>query len=243
MTDILSPDTRTGQPAAGDMAAPTPVPQGPEAPSHIPAKFWDAGKGEVRTDMLLQSYQELERKLGGMPRPDVPEAPDGYEIKVSAPYLEIDKEVNAMLHQAGFSRQQAQVVYDLAAERLAPVVGRIAAAYETQRQVDRLSDHFGGAERWGELSQQISSWGQANLSADVFQALASSYDGVLALHRMMADSRTEPGLGKVEGNAGEVLGEAKLREMMKDPRYWKHQDPAYIAKVTRGYELLYPSEG
>lgn len=31
----------------------------------------------------------------------------------------------------------------------------------------------------------------------------------------------------------------RLRAMMEDPRYWKHQDPAYVARVRQGFEALY----
>lgn len=226
--------------------ASTPAPEAAsafDAPSHVPAKFWDAASGQVRTDALLQSYQELERKLGAQPRPDVPDRPDGYEIALADPRLEIDKEVNARLHEAGFTRKQAQLVYDLALERLGPIVDRLAAAFETQRQVDRLTDHFGGPEQWGELSQQLAAWGRSNLPQDVFQALSSSFEGVLALHKMMGEARSEPGIGRSENRGEELLTEAQLKEMMKDRRYWRDHDPAYVAKVTRGYERLFPSEG
>lgn len=33
----------------------------PERPAHVPEKFWDAEKGEVRTEALLKSYGELEK--------------------------------------------------------------------------------------------------------------------------------------------------------------------------------------
>lgn len=36
----------------------------PARPDHIPEKFWDAEKGEVRMDALLKSYSELEKARG-----------------------------------------------------------------------------------------------------------------------------------------------------------------------------------
>jgi hypothetical protein len=29
--------------------------------------------------------------------------------------------------------------------------------------------------------------------------------------------------------------------MMRDPRYWRDRDPAFIAQVTEGFKRLYPS--
>lgn len=31
----------------------------------------------------------------------------------------------------------------------------------------------------------------------------------------------------------------KLREMIKDPRYWKDQDPEYVKKVENGFKKFY----
>lgn len=39
----------------------------PQRPSHIPEKFWDAEKGEVRVEELAKSYSELEKNRGKPP--------------------------------------------------------------------------------------------------------------------------------------------------------------------------------
>lgn len=39
-------------------------PSNPEKPEWVPEKFWNAEKGEVRTEALAQSYKELESKQG-----------------------------------------------------------------------------------------------------------------------------------------------------------------------------------
>ena len=38
----------------------------PARPAGVPEKFWDGEAGCVRTDALLKSYLEIERKLGSM---------------------------------------------------------------------------------------------------------------------------------------------------------------------------------
>ena len=43
-------------------------------PPGIPEKFWDPETGQVRTEDLLKSYQELEKRLS-QPKPDEPPAP------------------------------------------------------------------------------------------------------------------------------------------------------------------------
>ena len=42
------------------------------------------------------------------------------------------------------------------------------------------------------------------------------------------------------GNAGAT--EAELRELMRDPRYWRDRDPAFVAKVAAGFERLFPGK-
>ncbi|WP_242076573.1 capsid assembly protein [Brevundimonas diminuta] len=39
-------------------------------PAHIPEKFWDADKGEIKTDDLVKSYAELEQKFSGAKKDD-----------------------------------------------------------------------------------------------------------------------------------------------------------------------------
>ncbi len=225
-------------------------------PEEVPEKFWDAATGSLRTDALLKSYRELERKLGGMvalPAGDddieaesrlrealgVPSQPEGYAIEPPHELLQPDAAINARLHEAGFTPAQAQLVYDLAAERLLPLVDDALDEMEAARQVEGLAERFGGREKWQTLARQLKTWGQANLAAETYQALASSADGVLALHEMMR-AREPDVLGQSDGDRPE-LDEAELRSLMRDPRYWRDRDPALIARVTEGFKRLYPS--
>lgn len=53
-------NVNTAPPLIADPAAA----QVAQRPDNIPEKFWDAEKGTIRTDALLQSYGELEKRLG-----------------------------------------------------------------------------------------------------------------------------------------------------------------------------------
>lgn len=230
-----------------------------EKPAFLPDKFWDPDSRSVRLEALAKSYAALEKRMSGMiavpgdDAPDedraafarrmdhlrgVPEAPDGYEIAERHPLLRPDPELNALLHQAGFTPQQAQLVYDLAADRVLPVIEDLAAEFEADRQLVRLVDHFGGEDRWSEVSRQILAWGKANLPGDVLAAMATTYEGVMALHRMMTSG--EPGLNGRDRGGEAPLDEGRLKEMMRDPRYWRDKDPAVVRKVSDGFKALYP---
>ncbi len=207
-------------------------------PEGLPDKFWDSDAGRVRTDALFKSYRELEHRFGGLAAMETPNSHEDYEISVEVPNMTSDPEVNARLHAAGFSQDQAQLVYDMAAEYLGPMAGNLTADMASEMDRNRLVDHFGGAERWQELSAQLRDWGMSKLGDDAFSELSRSYEGVLALHNMMA--REEPQISNAGLGVGKPLGEEGLKEMMRDPRYWRDHDPATVQKIKDGFTRLYP---
>jgi len=233
-----------------------PKPKG-SRPADVPEKFWDEEAGSVRLDALLKSYRELEKKLSRMitlPGEDadeeerlrffralgVPETADAYTIEPRHPLVTADPDVNARLHKAGFTPAQVQLVYDLAAERLLPLIAEAAQMFEAERELDRLRAHFGSDERWQRAAKQLSAWGRANLPPAVFEALSTTASGVLALQAMM--EKGEPTLiskGEPEGK----VTEDELRTMMRDPRYWRKRDPDFVARVSEGFRRLFPGEG
>ncbi len=246
--------------AAADGGEPTPAPEG------VPAKFWDADAGQLRTEALLKSYLELERRLGGEGRasegaddaaepaaealddaveataeepaspPAVPDDPDGYDITTDSDVVTPDPEVNKRLHEAGFTQDQAQLVYKLAEEYLLPAVSEAYGEVFVQQELNRLEQAFGGADGWQATAEQLRTWGKANLESGVYDTLAGSYDGVMAMHAMM--QAREPRVVHADAPAAPA-DEAALRRMMQDPRYWRDRDPAFVNEVTRGFERLF----
>ena len=210
-------------------------------PAGLPDKFWDEKNGQVRLDALVKSYVELEKKLSALGGRDIPPGPDHYKVKVKSELLDADPDVNRRLHAAGFSHDQAQLVYDLACDRLMPMIAELASMFEADSQIERLTQHFGGEERWREIARQIDAWGRSRLPSRVFEALCTTFEGVVAMHRMMAGD--EPGLLR-EGQGSDVSPtEAGLKQMMRDPRYWRQQDPAIVEQVREGFRRLYQQHG
>lgn len=232
------------------------VPPKPARPDGVPEKFWDPEAGTLRTDALLKSYLELERKLGSMvamPAEDgdllnnqrlrrllgVPDSVEEYKIETSSELIEPDPVVNARLLEAGFNQHQAQLVYELAEDHVLPLLGDAMSELEASRDAERLATHFGGKDAWQNMARQIKTWAAANLPGEVTEVLASSYDGVLAMHQMM--QAREPSVLRDAEAAGSGPSEAELTQMMRDPRYWRDHDPAFVAEVTKGFKRLYPS--
>lgn len=206
-------------------------------PAYVPEKFWDPETNSVRTEALAKSYAELERRFGGRGDTGIPDTPEGYRIETESGMLASDPEVNAKLHEAGFTDAQAQLVYDLAAERLMPMVGAIAGDFEAKRQTDKLVEHFGGPERWHDAKRQIAAWGRTSFAPEVFEALSTTAEGVIAMHAMMAAG--EPGL--MQGDQRPAADdETALRELMHDPRYWRHRESGIVRRVREGFRRLYP---
>jgi len=221
-------------------------------PGDIPEKFWDSERGELRVEALLKSYRELERRLSQRLTPpgpdadadeirrwreahDIPEAPDLYEIQIRHELTSPDLEVNRRLYEAGFSRTQVQLVYDLAAERLLPLIAEAAQQFEAQRQLEKLHARYGGPERFRRVVPQIAAWGRANLPETVFAALSTTAEGVIAMQRMMEGK--EPQMARdAEPPAAEDEGE--LRRMMRDPRYWRTREPEIVKRVSEGFRRL-----
>ncbi|GLR81149.1 capsid assembly protein [Azospirillum oryzae] len=207
------PDGATG---SASEAAPTPVDPAPFDPASLdPA--------------------QLRRLLGA------PETPDGYSIACDHGLFQPDPDINGRLHEAGYTPNQAQLLYDLAAERMIPLIQTMAAEFQAEREVERLVARFGGEERWREVSRQLLAWAGKTLPPAAVEGLATTYEGVMALYAMMTGS--EPAALSMAGNrpAGDE-GEAELRTLMRDPRYWRDRDPAVIARVTEGFQRLYPGQ-
>ncbi len=200
----------------------------------IPAKFKDPKTGEFKPDAMLQSYKSLETKLSSQPR--APKSHDDYCVDCTHGLFEEDKELNAKMHSLGFTNDQVQAVYDMAAEKMVPMVMDMASDFKADREVEKLVEHFGGAERWNEVSRQLLSFGQKTLPADALDSLTSSYEGVLALYNMM--NGEEPSLD-MQGNGIEKASEMDLQSMMRDPKYWREKDPSFVAKVTEGFQRMY----
>lgn len=201
----------------------------------VPQKFKDAQTGAINVPAIVNSYTELERKMSE--KPSAPKTPEDYCIDCKHGLFEPDADVNQRLHAKGLTQEQMQEVYDLAVEKLVPMIMDLASDFQAEREVEKLIAHFGGQENWKEVSRQLLAFGQKSLPADVLENLSSSYEGVMALYRMMKGE--EPQIMKLEAKPENETDMNEIKSMMRDPKYWKEKDPATVAKVTEGFKKLY----
>lgn len=219
-------------------------------PGNVPDKFIDSETGKLRLEALINSYLSMEKKLSSMmPMPDSdenksrifaelgrPDTPDAYDIDLSHGLFDRDGECDQCMHEHGFTNDQAQIVYDLAAKKMVPLIVEMASEFQADREIERLIEKFGGAEKWREVSRQLLAFGRKSLPEDVLNGLASSYDGVMALYQMM---QKEAGGIDPKAPAAAAENEDDLKAMIRDPRYWKKKDPAFIKKVSEGFQRIY----
>jgi hypothetical protein len=229
------------------------IDQAPTRPADIPEKFWDDDLGALRTETLLKSYIELEKKLGSMiPMPNdedpssrdrlqralgKPATADDYKIDAPHELIAPDEAINRKLHEAGLSCEQAQLVYNLAAEHVVPLIEEMNRETRQEVECSQLAAHFGGQEKWQAIAPQIKTWAKANLNDDLYDSLGSSADGVVAIYHMM--QAREPSVISEAAVPTVQVDRQQLSQMMRDPRYWRDRDPAFVAEVTAGYKQLF----
>ena len=187
----------------------------------------DADAAEIAPD--AQSADGLDTR--------VPASPEDYAVRVSHPWLERDAEIDRLLHAAGFNQTQAQLVYDLAAERVVPVIAGMAAEYEKKMAQGRLEAHFGGPERFAAIARQVKGWGERHLPPALFETLSATPDGIAALHHMMRGGEPRFLAGDAPA-AGPSQNE--LDALVRDPRYWRDHEPDLVKRVEEGFRRLYP---
>lgn len=183
-------------------------------------------------DAPFEEREAFLRALG------VPASADEYKIEIKDKLISSDPEVNEKLRKLGFTQKQVQAVYDLAVERVLPCVYELARDYEGNRQLARLAQHFGGEERFSEVARQLSAWGTKNLPKTVYEPLASTYEGVIALYNMMNSG--EPVLGGTQAPS-EMDTEETLKQVMMSEKYWRDKEPKTLKRVKEGFERLYPA--
>lgn len=247
---LLSPSER--EPDDSTLSPPQDISVKPDG---LPDKFWDFKTGTIRLSALIKSYTELERHLARLttsktspeePDRDTllkklgrPDHPDGYTVQCPHGYFKSDPDLNTRLHNLGFTGEQAQAVYDLAAEKLVPLLLDLAADMEAERELTRIHNHFGGPEKWSRTARHLRLFGEKHLPPPILERLASCYDGIVILNDLMQarchpdDTLTPVGKRTTDPDMDQI------RKWMQDPKYWRDHDPKTVNNVRAGFERLY----
>jgi hypothetical protein len=214
----------------------------------IPEKFLD-DNGELNTSALVKSYCELEKKMGTMvsvPSDDsddttkqkfnraigVPD--DASEYPVNA--LFDDESVRNQFHEIGLTSKQVEKIYDIAEKFLQPTLKNLFELQSQTNAINELKNFFGSTQKMNDALKEINAFGERFLPASAFEELCSTPQGIQGIYKMMQSFEPEILTDK---NVAENLTDDDLRNMMKDPKYWRDQDPEYVRKIENGFKKLY----
>jgi hypothetical protein len=218
-------------------------------PEGVPDKFWNDESGSLRTDALVKSYLELEKKLGsGEYKKEelaVLDACAGNE-EMSIPANEMvnisanlfNAEETKLMQEMGIDDNQALALEKILARKLE--VSKEDEEIGFDDEIEKLTNYFGSNQNFTAVRPQLRTWAEKNLPQEVFSDLCQSASGVIAMYKLMQNS--EPQILRSATAPKNNLTEQELRNMMTSPKYWRDHDKEYIKQVEKGFALLFPEK-
>ena len=214
----------------------------------VPEKFLNEN-GELNTSALVKSYCELEKKMGNMvsiPNDEsdenvkqkfnhaigVPDSADEYPTND----LFDDESVRNKFFEIGLTSKQVEKIYSIAEEFLQPTLKNLFELQNQNNAINELKNFFGGTEKMNDALREINAFGEKYLPASAFEELCATPQGIQGIYKMMQS--LEPNV-LTDKNATENLTDDMLRDMMRNPKYWRDQDPEYVRKIENGFKKLY----
>ena len=214
----------------------------------IPEKFLNED-GTLNTDSLVKSYNELEKKIGSMVSVPNSESDDNarerFNRAIGVPDdiskyptndLFDDDSVRQKFHDIGLTCNQVEQIYAIANEYLSPVISDLFSMQNETNAYLELKNFFGGTEKMYDALRAINSFGEKFLPASAFETMCATPQGIQGIYKMMQSM--EPRV-ETQKNESENLTDDDLRRMMRDPKYWRDNDPEYVRKIENGFKKLY----
>ena len=214
----------------------------------IPEKFLNEN-GELNTAALVKSYCELEKKMGNMvsvPNEDSDESvKQKFNHAIGVPddvadyptnSLFDDESVRNKFHEIGLTSKQVEKIYAIAEEFLKPTLQNLFELQNQTNAINELKKFFGDDEKMNNAMREINAFGKRFLPADAFDELCSTPQGIQGIYKMMQSMEPNVFMDK---NETQNLTDDMLRDMMRDPKYWRDHDEEYIRKIENGFKKLY----
>lgn len=214
----------------------------------IPEKFLNEN-GELNTSALMKSYRELEKKMSGMisiPTPDSDESvkqkfnhaigvPDDVKDYPTNDLFD-DESVREKFHEIGLTSSQVEKIYAIAEDFLQPTLKNLFELQNQTNAINELKNFFGDDEKMNNALREINAFGERFLPHDAFDELCSTPQGIQGVYKMMQSMEPDVLTNK---NETENLTDDMLRNMMRNPKYWRDHDEEYIRKIENGFKKLY----
>jgi len=214
----------------------------------IPEKFLNQD-GSVNVEALVKSYSELEKKIGNMVSIPNEKSDDAVREKFNRAIgvpdnandypsnnLFDDESIKQKFHDMGLTTHQVEQIYSVAEEFLSPIISDLFSAKNEISETLKLENFFGSREKMNDALNAINTFGEKFLPNDAFESLCSSASGIQGVYQMMQSM--EPHIN-TDGDATDNLTDEDLRRMMRDPKYWRDNDPEYVKKIENGFKKLY----
>lgn len=202
-TPAAAPSTPSGNAAAPAAAA---------RPEWLQEQFWDATKGEIRTETLAQSYNELRKTLSSKPRLDVP---DKYNVQVPDG-LELSDDLYARFKEKKFSNDHVQEVLNLAKELFIEPMRQ--ERVELEKQKIAVAKGFNNPDDLNEFLGKVKAYAVNKWGEEEALRRAMDHKGVLEIATLMD---AEMGNATIPNSGGSGTGDSEeaLMKILSDPNY------------------------
>lgn len=235
----------------GDDSTPADPPEGDELetgdrPEHIPEKFWDKDKGEVKVDDVLKSYSEIEKELTKAKTPE--KAPDSYELNIPDEFRDLieipdDDPMLVAYKEHAKEHNYSQEKFD---RDFAFYLGFMNTTAEQDQKAE--IETLGGEKEAKETIKNVRMFLKNRLSPESYEVLVATTTTAAQMKaldelRKLASVQSPPP-SDPDNNVSTDLTEAELRALMKKPEYHdeRKRDPELVKKVEEGFKKLYPSK-
>jgi hypothetical protein len=217
-----------------------------ERPDNVPAKFWDDESKAVRTDAVLKSYSELEKRFGSFTG-----APDEYEFKASEEMTEklaehgMELDFEDPLYTAAVEMAKETGMNQEGFERLANlyVMSQLGEAEAAKLHVEQERAALG--ERAEARINNLRAWGENNLSPEMYEKFSNATTTAATIEvfeHLIAQTRNAP-IASNDAAPASAVSATEVQEMQfaKDEHGNRRiaVDPAFRAEYQRKLSQVY----
>ena len=211
-------------------------------PAQVPAKYWDAEKGEVRYEAWAKSTQQLEQRMRDVGLP--PKSADEYKYDVPAELKEAGVDLDPAMaksfreeaHAAGLTQKQYEFVMSKYFGSLSTLADQTKQFSADKARADLMSYYKTEADfnKNVRLAYQAFSAYAGPHDAELIDTIGNIPSVVRILAKVGAELKEDPGVF-IDGNG---TGENSLEYITrKDGPYYDGSHPKHAHYVQRAQEL------
>ena len=217
-------------------------------PAQVPAKYWDAEKGEVRYEAWAKSTQQLEQRMRDVGLP--PKSADEYKYDVPAELKEAGVDLDPAMaksfreeaHAAGLTQKQYDFVMGKYFGSLSTLADQTKQFSADKARADLMSYYKTEADfnKNVRLAYQAFSAYAGPQDAELIDTIGNIPAVVRILAKVGAELKEDPGV-----SPDAILDAESVTTLMRgkpgdqDAPYWNPTDPrhkATVAKVRKHHE-------